>query len=302
MVLADLDAMEHGKPAARPRAADLIKALDEAEAAGLIDHWVHAYLWRKSALLADRQSFAELLARLHRHARLANALIRASAEVKPYLRPAQVWRSKGGEPREVLMREIVSMESLLQSAQQHYRTADIGTWQTDAVALLAVASDSSSPVLVRAGKRHELKPGQAVRFNRLDLIEAPRSAKPVVLEHAWLGRITLPAGRVFAVWDLSGCLSEEARAKVKQTVAEALAGKQEAVVQLERSLPLVQELLRQGLVESPAAGGAPGLRLILSLFDDAVLPAVEPGWRLTSEDPVEYELRKLDVRGRGRER
>ena len=44
--------------------------------------------------------------------------------------------------------------------------------------------------------------------------------------------------------------------------------------QLEQALPLVHTLLREELKHSPNATGAPRLRLILALFDDAVMPAL----------------------------
>lgn len=301
LVLADLNAVEKGQPAPPPRAEGLLLTVDELERSGVFDHWVNAYLWRKAAQADDRPRLAELFARLHRHARLASALTRAGAEIKPYVVPARAWMSKAGPSAYERSSEATALGGLLKSAQEYYAGSDIGTWEKDAVALLTAARDAAAPVLVRAGKRQALEPGQELRFNRLDLLEVPAGAKPAVLEHAWLGRLTLPAGRSIAVWDLPGCLTDEARATVKQTIADALAGSEQAAGRLEKALPLVHELLRQGLVESPAAKGAPRLRLVLSLFDDAVMPAPEPapGSRLTKEDLLEDEFGGRP-RGRGR--
>src|SRR5262249_32842925 len=103
---------------------------------------------------------------------------------------------------------------------------------------------------------------------RLDLLETTPGDKPVVLEHAWLGRIELPPGKLFSVWDLPAHLSDGAKAAAKKMVLEALEGKPEAARRLEQSLPLTQAFVHAGLAASPLAPGAPRLRLILTQFDD----------------------------------
>jgi hypothetical protein len=64
-----------------------------------------------------------------------------------------------------------------------------------------------------------------------------------------------------------------------ETVHDALKNNSEdAADRLERCLPLSQHAIRAGLKELPNAKGAPRLRLILALFDDAVMPAL-PSYR-----------------------
>src|SRR5205807_4903632 len=54
----------------------------------------------------------------------------------------------------------------------------------------------------------------------------------------------------------------------------ALEGDEKAAERLEEALPLTHADLRAALTESPRARGAARLRLILTLFDDAVMPAL----------------------------
>jgi hypothetical protein len=279
LVLADLQAVSKDKAPPAPTLTALIAALDELEKLGYYDHWASGYLWRKaSAADAGSKQLSELYARLYRHARVTDTLIRAQARVKPLLLSPRVWMSKGG-PREPEKQQLAkykeSLAETLAAARLLYRTSDAGTWERDGVALFTVARGSAPFTLVRGGKRQALEEGQSFRFGRLDLIETAAD-KPVVLEHAWLERVTLPQGRLVSVWSLPECLSDEARGKVKQTVADALAGSEDAALRLERTLPLVHSLMRDGLTNPPAAKGAPTLRLILSLFDEAVMPA-QPG-------------------------
>ena len=49
---------------------------------------------------------------------------------------------------------------------------------------------------------------------------------------------------------------------------------EDAADRLEQALPLTHRAIRAGLKELPKASGAPRLRLILALFDDAIMPSV----------------------------
>ena len=272
IVTADLAAWEKGQPAPRVGADELIAALDNLQRYGVFDPWAGAYLWRKTSLLvekAGRTDLVALYARLHQHARIDNTLIRAQAEVKPIPISPRAWMSKAGPSREMRLREIAIRRQLLASARRLYPSSDAGTWQRDAVVDLTLAEDTAEPNLIRQGRQTTLRQGQRIRFNRLDLVRTPAGKGPSVVEHAWLGRIELPPDRLVTVWDLPGHLSDRAAKKVQQTVLDALNGDAEAAGRLERALPITQQAIRQGVAEAPNASGAPGLRLILTLFDDS---------------------------------
>jgi len=95
------------------------------------------------------------------------------------------------------------------------------------------------------------------------------------VNHAWLGRIDLAAGRTLSVWRLAELLSPGAKEKVKSTVKSALAGDEAAALELERALPLARAEVRAAVKASPNAKGAPRLRMILALFDDVPMPPTE---------------------------
>jgi hypothetical protein len=275
LVSADLDALAAGKQTPRPDLHDLALVLDELELTGLFDHWANAYLWRKTPAAVgekDRVRLTEWMARLHRQARLTDTLIRARAQVKPFMLPPRAWMSKAGPRREWVAMEEKAGADVLAAARKLYPLTGTGTWERDGCVALTVAKDSAAVVQIRAGHEDKPAPLAAVRLTRLDLLQTPAGDTPVVLEHAWLGRITLPADRLLSVWDLPGCLSEEARKKVTDAVGAALDGDEAAPRRLEQALPFVQVLLREKLAAAPATKGGK-LRLILSLFDDAVMPA-----------------------------
>jgi hypothetical protein len=282
LVKADLAALAVGKECPSVELRDLPLALDEMEQAGIFDHWANAYLWRKTPTNVgekERSQLVEWYARLHRHARLTDTLIRARAQVKPFLMPPRAWMSKAGPRPEHLLKEKVGAGDVLAAARKLYPLTGAGTWDRDGCVVLTVAKESAAVVQIRAGQREKPGPLAAIRLTRLDLLETPAGDTPVVLEHAWAGRITLPPGRLLSVWDLPGCLSAEARKKVAVKVDAALGGDETAARRLEDNLPLVQGILRQKLVVVPAGKEVAKLRLILSLFDDAVtaVPPAETG-------------------------
>jgi hypothetical protein len=280
LVSADITALAAGKGAPPADLHDLTLVLDDMELTGIFDHWANAYLWRKTPAGVgekERGQLVEWFARLHRHARLTDTLIRARAQVKPFLMPPRAWMGKAGPRRELVLLEEQGAADVLAAARKLYALTGTGTWERDGCVLLTVAQDSAPLTQVRAGQREKPGPLAAVRLTRLDLLETPAGDKPVVLEHAWLGRITLPAGRLLSVWDLPGCLSEEARKKAADKVDDALDGGEIAARRLEQALPFVHALMREKLAALPANKQGAKLRLILSLFDDAVMPAPPAG-------------------------
>jgi hypothetical protein len=280
---AELAALMAGKPVPAAAAADLLAALDAAEKKGLYDHWFSAFLWRRSATIGDKEDkrTVELLySRLEQHARITNTLIRAQARVRPAYLPPRAWMGKGARPPigwtggGGVSKD--AQNDMMRAVKELHATSDTGTWKRDGLALLKVGTESARPVLLRGGKKRTLTPEETVRLGRLDLLETPAGEKVVELEHAWLGTIKLPAGRLTTVWELARRLPEDATKTARETIRAALANDEEAADRLEQALPLVHALMREELKRSPNAKGAPRLRLLLALFDDAVMPALAP--------------------------
>lgn len=273
LVLLDLDAHGRGQPVPEVGAQRLLAALAGLEAAGHYDAFYLAYLWRRSASLptkrdpAQRRHLIELYARLHRHARVVNTLVRAHAEVKPV--QYVPWMSKAAPPRDVHAREDRLRAELLQAAQRLYLASDTGTWERDGAVEFLVAP-GAAPRLLRAGEATTVRPGQTLRLTRLDLLEVP-AGEAVVLIHGWLGRIVIPAGTLASVWRLPDWLAAEARQRLDEAVRTALAGDAPAARRLESALPLTQRAVRAGLARTPLGKGAPLLRSILVLFDDSLV-------------------------------
>ncbi|MCB9753573.1 MAG: hypothetical protein H6713_26830 [Myxococcales bacterium] len=256
----------------------LLAALAEAEAAGLFDDWVTAFLWghleRAPAPVAEpaRVTRRELMHRLHAHARVAAAMTRARAELQDVA--FVPWRSKAAPPpgwRE--QRRALQLSSVL---ARHVRDGDAGTWSRSVLIELRVATGSAPLTRVRAGAPERFAAGQRVRVDRLDLLES--SAGEVVLEHAELGRLTISADQQLSTWQLPALLlapNDPARARIEQTITRALAGDERAALSLERTLVVTHAIVRAAVSANAAEPGAPRLRMILALFDDAVVRARE---------------------------
>lgn len=266
LVLGDLESFDLGKPSPAPSSRTVLQALEELERVGMIDPWLHAYLWRKAGATLDRDCQAELFARLHRQARLVNALTRARFEaIRPIIVGPRAWMSKAGPSREIWLEEQKQFAHLVEATRKHYPTADTGTWQKDATLTVTAAT----PLTIRRGAGAELvKAGAEVRIQRLDLILT--ADKPATLQHAWLGRIDLPAQQVLTIWDLPGLLSSAAQQEVRRCVDAALGGDDKMATRLEQALPMTHAEIRQALAKMPTAPGAARLRLILALYDDTV--------------------------------
>jgi hypothetical protein len=282
LLLAELAAIDEGKAAPSVPAADLRAALDELEKAGRYDHYWNGYLWRKTATAEfdSAETRVELFARFRQHARVTDALIRAHAQVKPLMQPPRAWMSKAG-PKKGDLAAIkayqASLADMVKVANEALPTTDEGTWKRDAILLIKPTKEAPAPVLVRGGKERVLPADDSTRFGRLDLLQT--GDKPAAFVHDWLGKVDLPANQTLSVWNLPNLLPDGARQKLDETVHDALKNNSEdAADRLERCLPLSHHAIRVGLKELPNAKGAPRLRLILALFDDAVMPAL-PSYR-----------------------
>jgi hypothetical protein len=283
LMLADVKALVEGKRSANATPRELIAVLNEAEEKGFLDPWLTAHLWRKTEGAGDageRKPLIDLMARLHRHARLANAAIACKFQVRPIMNPPMAWGGKVGRPPQWQQQQIFNQLALIQNQaidslktlKATYAKADIGTWQKDALTLLGIEKGSAPVTLIRAGTAGMPLSEGGIRLGRLDLLETTPGDKPALLLHPVLGRITIPAGKLVSVWDLPRHLSETSRDALKKYVKDALAGNEKAAQQIELMLPFAQPFLREGLKETPAAEGAPRLRLILTQFDDVPAP------------------------------
>jgi hypothetical protein len=281
LLLADLHALQTGKPAAAPAARELSAVLDEAERKGFLDPWLLAHVWRKTASLdgGERKALTDLMARLHRDARLCNALIACQARIRPIMEPPAGWRSKAAvRPPQFNAQfahalKLQHTADLMNRLRDTYTSADAGTWTKEALTQLTVEKGSASVTLIRAGQPGVPQTEGSLVLGRLDLLDTTDGDRPALLTHRLLGRIEIPAGRLVSVWELPRYLPEKGKDAVRKLVADALAGKEDAARRLEQMLPLAHPFLREALQSSPKAEGAPRLRLILTQFDDVPMPA-----------------------------
>ncbi len=276
---ADLQALKKGQELPRVSPKEALAALDLMERYGFYDHWLNAYLWRKTATDDPKSAkeLSELYRRFQQHARVTDALIAAFAQVRPPMQAPRAWASKAGpRPHELEMIKAFqkSQQDVLTTATKLYPSTDEGTWKRDGLILLSPVKDSPAPNLIRAGKLKGFPEGEKTRVGRLDLIETPNDSA-AVLEHEWLGKIELPKNRIVSVWDLPRFISKDGEDKLRAAIKKALDGDEKAADQLEKVLPLAHLELRAALKETPKAKGAPRLRMILSLFDDAIMPQLK---------------------------
>lgn len=285
IALAELTARSTGKAASRVPAGELLAALSELEAGAYYDHFLVAYLFRLSAASlrdgvvqrADAEPFVQLYAKLAVHVRLTNTLLAAQARVKPMMLRPRAWMSKAYNPmREPTQFSFLPLHvaEMLGACKVLYGSANLGTWEKDGVELFSLEKQSAPLTLYRSPLQTVLA-GQPLRLGRLDLIETPRGTLQVTLLSDAFGAVRLPAGRVISVWELPRYLSPEARSKLNATIAEAMSGNESAAERLELHLPLAHSALREALRKQPQEKGAPRLRMILSLFDDTVMPHFE---------------------------
>jgi hypothetical protein len=219
---------------------------------------------------------AALYARLHDHARIAQAFVAAHAQMKPVMQPPPGWLSKGGPQQKDREEFDRRAKEMLEIVRARYAQTDAGTWLRDGVVQLALARGSRAPTIVRPDGSEPMLPGRPVRIGRLDLIATAKEAGSV-LEHDGFGQVVIPEDRLVGVHEMPGLLSSSGLAAVRAAVAAALAGDEDAALRLERALPLTHRELRTALARQPDAPGAPRLRLILALFDDLPMPATAAG-------------------------
>ena len=273
MVAGQIAALAEGRATPAVTPAEALRALDEMEAKALYDHWLNAYLWRRTAT-ADPAGVHELYTRFVRHARIADTLIAAYGQVRPLLRPPRAWMSKAAPPRERAEDRAAreqAVQDFFDAVKRLYPTTDAGTWRRDGVTLLSPVKGVAPPMLLRGGQRLAFADGEKTRVGRLDLLVTPKDSR-CALTHDWLGPLELPADRTVSVWGLETFLSPGGTETARAAIAKALDGDEKTAEQLERALPLVHRSLRAALEKSPGKKGAPRLRMIMALFDDVPMP------------------------------
>lgn len=251
---------------------ELLAALDEVEKVAIVDAWVVALLWNRLGDIPEPKTMParllrrKLLHRLTTHARLATALVRARAEVSRI--EFAPWRSKAAPPPGY--RRGPSSLEIAVAVGRHYKRADPGTWTSSAVSEVRVRRGKSGLDLIRGGQAVKLH----ARFTlgRLDLLE---TTKEVVLQTS-VGPVTLPAGRQLSAWQLPTLVAGDTQKNVDALILSALAGDEQALTTLSEVLPFAHLSLRRAVQKSPEAKGAPGLRMLLALFDDAVVRTENP--------------------------
>ncbi len=250
------------KPGFMMHASALLETLDALEAEGFIHEGVVAYFWRRLPGLPGEESgcLPKICVRLRRHARISQALVAASFGVAPFTPFA--WMNKAGPRPEERMEEASAVAHILDALPGAYARADAGLWDHEARSRLTV--QEGALIVARSGREGMSGVGTQVEVDRLCILQSVEGA---VLDHDWIGRISVPAGRPLTVWDLPGLLEGEAAAAVRREVDSALGGSEVAAERIERALPFVHAALREGLAGSPEAPGAARLRVILALFD-----------------------------------
>jgi hypothetical protein len=251
--------LEARKAGGRETIADVQALLTSMEALPLYHAGLAGYVWRRAApLTAGAPARAELLARIDRHLRACEALLKAEAETGPIEFTA--WRSKAAPP--VGHSGLRVPKGLHAAAKGHYPQVDAGTWATEATLTLTAVDGGAT--LLRAGRAEPLQPGQRFALRRLDVLAAERPAK---LRHDELGDMSLGAASVVTAWDVGSRLAAPGRELVRARVAAAQSGDAQALKQLEAILPAAHLEIRRVLAERPQAPGSPGLRTLLELFD-----------------------------------
>jgi len=247
-------------PTADPN--DLIKCLDDLESAGTIYNHIVSYLWEALSSVAKekKDQLPDLQSRLYRHARMYNALVSASFQVKPY--DARGWASKAG-PRPIDREaEKLAIEKILAALPQAYLKADAGLWDSEARVQLTVQSENGC-TLIQSKQEKNMQQGEVIDFNRLSLI---RTITAVNVKHDWIGDIVLPPNRLLSAWDLPDLLSKKNKDAISEVLEAALAGDEKAANKIERSLPLTHKSALLKVRKHSDAVGAARLRLILKLF------------------------------------
>lgn len=241
--------------------AELLAVLDELEAEQVWDPWIVGELFGRLPD-GDPMPLVPLLARLDRHARVADGLVLAEAEVGPVR--YSPWRKKSAPPRD--WDDLQIPEGLEGAADAGFLRAARTTWRTEATVELTLAEGSGT--LYRAGEGTPLKAGDRLVLARLDVLvldPGPNGEGNARLTHAMLGEIARGPR------SMSGrhgpLLQHDARAVLDPLVSAGMAGDAAAQQRLGSMLPLAHTAIRAAVADRPDAPGAAALRMLLDQFD-----------------------------------
>lgn len=226
---------------------------------------------RRELSPVDRATLTDLFRDADRRAVLHEAVILALAEVgPPVFRP---WMSKAAPPPG--WRDTPEAPPDFRPAlERALRRATAGTWETEATLALEVVSGFSydhrvgldaAAALIRHGRAHPLYP-TTLNLGRLDIIVA--ADLPLVFKHASLGTLTVPPGHILTAWNAPSYLEADARRHIARLIERALACERAAQATLSTLLPAAHQAIREALTAPRAGPGQPGLRLLLTLFDE----------------------------------
>lgn len=256
-------AVDRARRRRRSTLADLQGVLDAADQASAYEPWLGAWVWRRSgSVTMTGRERADLLARLERHLRVAEALTRAGAQ-SGGVRYVP-WLKKSMAPRDYSPVQVPP--GFVPAAEQLYPSIRLTSWEDEAAIELVVEAGSAGGQLWRGGARAPLAVGAALRLGRLDVAMSPSG--PLVVRHAALGRITVPAGAALHAWGLPDLLDASQRARVQGWIDGARRGDRAAIRALETTLPACHALVRAELAAHPTAPGSARLRTLLALFDE----------------------------------
>lgn len=241
--------------------ASALSALDAMESAGMWNASLAAWLWRRAGA-ADGPELPAFYARLETHLRAVDTITKTAAITGPVRHTP--WMSKAMAPKDY-QGPVEIPPDFEKTAGRLFPTTPAGTWETDAVLGLTVVESRKPATLHRRGAKSSVAAKDFVRLRRLDVLEAD---SPLVVEHAALGKFTVPAGARLTAWTLPALLPQATIATLDKDAALACDGDASALKRLESVLPAAHPAMRAALASKPDAPGAAALRQLLTTFDE----------------------------------
>lgn len=262
----DVRRLQRGEPVRPLDARRIANALRGLRRARYLDPWFAGWAWRRAATCADDARLRELLVEIETYAWHADCAVLAQTRLDHLVARPRAWASKGG-PR--LYRFPKNFGRIpAQTWRELYERSRETTWAREAVTPFRVLPTSASAQVERL-ESFLARPGTSFSFRRVDRVTAPPDAR-VLLEHGWVGRITVPAGHSVSALDLPDLLDAGQQETVRSTVARALEGDEPSQHLLQTSLPLCIPHIRSAVATASSARGAGALKLLLVLWDDAI--------------------------------
>lgn len=273
-VLDHAAARAQGDPPDDPLSAQTIaRALDEMRRdAKLLNEPLNLLLWHElSALPAPEDAdeaamLAAAMGRVRDNARMLNTLTRAAAQTGVSLRNTnpQGWRSKAGpRPRDYDV-AAEDVEAFVEAVQSLYATSDTGLWEREGVVQLTPVDAGGDVALIRQRQSLAMEAGETYRVGRLDLLQTGETGGR--LHSTWLGDIELPTNATLRLSDLPALLDDAARERIDEAIAQAARGDEDALLLIERHMPLCVEQVVDAILQLDAAD-ASGLNLLVYLYD-----------------------------------